>query len=228
MQGGANRLNVDDQYFKAVGGAVSWQSPEWDSASDRYDITILRGARGLTVDTLEAPEGRIGRTGRSLASVLFTDITASTERAASIGDERWTLLLDRHDAVARRLVEEQDGELVKTTGDGILAVFDTPGRGVAAARSLRDELRRIGIDIRAGLHAGEVEFRGDDVGGIGVHIASRIMDTAAPGEILVSRTVRDLVAGSDIPLQDRGSHSLKGVGDDWQLFAVGDNAAGLN
>lgn len=108
---------------------------------------------------------------------------------------------------------------MKSTGDGILATFDAPGSGIRCAVALRDELRQSGIDIRAGLHMGEVELRGDDVGGIAVHIASRIMGAAAPGELLVSRTVRDLVAGSELTLGDRGTHSLEGVGD-WQLFSV--------
>ena len=219
IRGGAAGLALDDQRFKAVGGELNWQSQDWERATDRYRLTFLRGTRALTVDTVDALAGAPGRTGRALATVLFTDIVASTERARQEGDRRWRELLDRHDAAARQVVEREGGELVKTTGDGILAVFEAPGRAIAAARALRDELRAAGIDIRAGLHTGEIEYRGADLGGIGVHIAARIMDAAGAGEILVSRTVRDLVAGSDIVLEDRGTRTLKGVGD-WRVFAV--------
>ena len=118
------------------------------------------------------------------------------------------------------MVEEFGGRLVKTTGDGILATFDGPGRGIRCAAALRDELGGIGIQIRAGLHTGEVELRDGDVGGIAVHLAARVMATAGSGEILVSRTVRDLVVGSDIAVEDRGPYTLKGIEGSWQLFAV--------
>jgi class 3 adenylate cyclase len=157
---------------------------------------------------------------RVLATVLFTDIVGSTQRAAELGDRGWRELLDVHDELAGRLVERWGGRLVKTTGDGILATFDGPGRAIGCAATLRDELRGIGTQIRAGLHTGELELRGDDVGGIAVHIAARIMATAGADEIVVSRTVRDLIAGSDLALQDRGSRRLKGVEGDWQLFGV--------
>jgi class 3 adenylate cyclase len=156
-----------------------------------------------------------------LATVLFTDIVASTERAAELGDRRWRELLGVHDDLAARLVEQWGGRVVKTTGDGLLATFDGPGRAIACAVALRDQLGDIDVQIRAGLHAGEVELReDDDVGGIAVHIAARIVAEASPGEVLVSRTVRDLVAGSDHRLEDRGTSQLKGVDGDWQLFAV--------
>jgi class 3 adenylate cyclase len=155
-----------------------------------------------------------------LATVLFTDIVASTERAAELGDRRWRELLQVHDDLGTRLVEQWGGRVVKSTGDGLLATFDGPGRAIAGAVALRDQLADIDVQIRAGLHAGEVELRGDDVGGIAVHIAARIMAEAGPGEVVVSRTVRDLVAGSDRHLEDRGTHQLKGVAGDWQLFAV--------
>jgi class 3 adenylate cyclase len=158
---------------------------------------------------------------RALATVLFTDIVESTERARELRDQRWLGFLDVHDRIARRVVESFDGRLIKTTGDGILATFDGPGRGIRAAALLREELRRTGLEIRAGLHTGEAELRDGDVGGIAVHIAARVMAAAGPGEILVSRTVHDLIAGSAIALEDRGSHWLKGVEETWQLFAVG-------
>jgi len=125
-----------------------------------------------------------------------------------------------HDELARRVVEEFQGQLIKTTGDGVLATFDGPRRGIRCAAALRDELRAIGLQIRAGLHTGEVELRDGDVGGIAVHIAARVMATAGPGEVVTSRTVRDLVVGSDITVKDRGRHRLKGVEGTWPLFAV--------
>ena len=164
--------------------------------------------------------GRVAEPTRVLSTVLFTDIVGSTERAAALGDRRWREVLNVHDELAHRLVEEFGGRLVKTTGDGILATFDGPGRGLGCAAALRVELGGIGVQVRAGLHTGEVELRGDDVGGIAVHIAARVMAAARPGEILSSRTVRDLVVGSDIALNDRGAHRLKGIQGSWQLFAV--------
>jgi class 3 adenylate cyclase len=157
---------------------------------------------------------------RVLATVLFTDIVGSTRRAAEQGDRRWRELLDTHDQLAGRLVDRWGGRLVKTTGDGVLATFEGPGRALGCVTALRDELAEISVQIRAGLHTGEVELRGDDVGGIAIHIAARIMAAAGAGEILVSRTVRDLVAGSDVVLQDHGSQPLKGVEGDWQLFGL--------
>jgi len=157
---------------------------------------------------------------RVLSTVLFTDIVSSTERVGELGDRRWRELLNVHDELTGRLVEEFGGRLVKRTGDGILATFDGPGRAIHAAAALRDELAGIGVQLRAGLHTGEVELREDDVGGIAVHVAARVMAAANPGEILVSRTVRDLVAGSDVTLEDRGMYLLKGLGGDWQLLAV--------
>ena len=157
---------------------------------------------------------------RVLASVLFTDIVESTERAAELGDRRWTELLDAHDNLARHQVERFRGRAIKTTGDGILATFDGPARAVNCTRAIRDGVRALGLEIRAGLHTGEIEVRGDDIGGIAVHIAARVLDKAQPGEILVSRTLTDLVAGSEIQFTDRGEHALKGVGGEWRLFAV--------
>ena len=167
-----------------------------------------------------APPAPAGAGERALATVLFTDIVGSTEQARRVGDRRWGELLDTHDRLARELVGQLQGRLVKSTGDGILALFDRPGRGIRCATGLRDRLRDSGLEIRAGVHTGEVQLRGDDVGGIGVHFAARVMAAARPGEVLVSSTVRDLVAGSDYVLEDRGAHDLKGIAGEWRLFAV--------
>jgi class 3 adenylate cyclase len=159
---------------------------------------------------------------RALAAVLFTDIVNSTGQAASIGDSRWRNLLDSHDVVARTLVDQYRGHLVKLTGDGVLARFDGPGRAIRCAFALRDALQPLGIAIRAGLHTGEIELRGDDIGGIAVHIAQRVNAAAEPGEVLVSETVPRLVTGSGIEFDDRGEHELKGVPGEWRLFSVAD------
>jgi class 3 adenylate cyclase len=159
-------------------------------------------------------------TDRVLATVLFSDIVGSTEQAAAVGDRRWREVLDRHDAVVSREIETYRGKLVKSTGDGVLATFDGPARAVSCGCELRDALRPLGIDVRVGLHTGEVEVRGADIGGLAVHIGARVAAIAGAGEVLVSRTVTDLVAGSGIEFADRGTHQLKGVPGDWQLFAV--------
>ena len=157
---------------------------------------------------------------RILATVLFTDIVGSTELAARIGDRRWRSLLDAHDAVVRRQVELFRGRLIRSTGDGMLATFDGPARAIHCAQALRDGLRGLGIEVRAGLHIGELELRDGDIGGIAVHIGARIAAMAGSGEVLVSRTVKDLVVGSGIEFADRGVHPLKGVPEEWQIYAV--------
>ena len=157
---------------------------------------------------------------RVLATVLFTDIVDSTARAASLGDHRWRDLLDEHDAVIDRLLERNRGRRVKSTGDGLLATFDGPARAVRCAHAIVENTRRLGIDVRAGVHAGEVEVRGNDIGGITVHTGARVAALAAPGEVLVSSTVRDLVAGSELSFTDRGLHSLKGVPGEWRLLCA--------
>jgi class 3 adenylate cyclase/alpha-beta hydrolase superfamily lysophospholipase len=157
---------------------------------------------------------------RVLATVLFTDIVGSTQRAAALGDRRWRELLDAHHAAVRRELARFRGREVKTTGDGFLAAFDGPARAVRCAAAIRDAVRQLGIEIRAGLHTGEVELLGDDVGGIAVHIGARVAAEAGPGEVLVSSTVKDLVAGSGLEFDDRGARALKGVPGEWRLFAV--------
>jgi class 3 adenylate cyclase len=157
---------------------------------------------------------------RALATVLFTDIVGSTERAAQVGDARWRELLAEHDRIARRAVARERGSVVKSTGDGILATFDGPGRAIAAAREMRAAVQAPGLEIRAGIHTGECERLGPDLGGIAVHIGARVSAAAAAGEVLVSQTVRDLVVGSELELEDRGAHALKGIPGEWRLFAV--------
>jgi class 3 adenylate cyclase len=155
-----------------------------------------------------------------LATVLFTDIVSSTEQLTQMGDRRWKELLVTHDELLRAEVERFRGHLVRSTGDGVLAIYDGPGRAVRCACALRDAVRPLGLDIRVGLHSGEIELRGDDVAGMAVHIGARVAAIAAPGEVLVSRTVTDLVAGSGIAFEDRGEHELKGVPGTWHLFSV--------
>jgi class 3 adenylate cyclase len=155
-----------------------------------------------------------------LAAVLFTDFVGSTERVAEMGDSAWSEIIETHERIARKLVDRYLGRYVKSTGDGVLATFDGPGRATACALALRDELRLIGITIRAGIHVGEVEVQTDDVGGIAVHVAARVLGKAADGEVWASRTVKDLVAGSVLMFEDRGVHVLKGIAEEWQLFAV--------
>lgn len=157
---------------------------------------------------------------RILATVLFTDIVSSTEHDMKLGDRAWRTLLDDHDRVARAEIDRHNGRLIKTTGDGLLATFDGPARAIRCAQNLREAVARFGIGVRAGLHTGEIELRGDDVAGMGVVIARRVCDLANTGEVLTSRTVKDLVTGSGIDFFDRGPHALKGVPDDWELYAV--------
>jgi class 3 adenylate cyclase len=159
---------------------------------------------------------------RVLATVLFTDIVDSTQTAAEMGDARWRDSLEEHQRVVRETLPRYGGREIKTIGDGFLATFDGPARGIRCARRLVESLAAIGVRIRAGLHTGECEVMGDDIGGVAVHIAARVSALAQGGEVLVSRTVKDLVAGSGIEFADRGEHELKGVPDRWQLLAVAD------
>ena len=161
-----------------------------------------------------------GKRGRVLTTVLFEDIVDSTATAAAMGDRRWQELLEQHHAVTKDEVTSHGGVELKNLGDGFLATFDRPAQAIACACVIRGRLRDLGIEIRAGLHTGEVEVMGDDVGGIGVHIGARVAAYAESGEVLVSGTVKDLVTGSDIRFVDRGSHRLKGVPGEWRLYAV--------
>jgi class 3 adenylate cyclase len=160
---------------------------------------------------------------RKLATVLFTDIVGSTEKAARLGDQRWKELLARHDSIVRTALHRFDGEEIKHTGDGFLITFDSPARAIRFARELRRQLRELGVEIRAGLHAGAYEISGKDLAGVSVHIAARVMAEAEPGEILVSSSVKDLVVGSEIKFRPRGTRKLKGAPGEWELFAVDDD-----
>lgn len=157
---------------------------------------------------------------RVLATILFTDIVGSTQQAARLGDARWREILDVHDETARRLIEMHGGRLVKTIGDGLLATFDGPARAIRCATRLVSEMKQHGMELRAGIHTGEVEARGDDIGGIAVHIGARVAALAEPGEVLLSPAVPPLVAGSGLVFEDRGMHELKGVDGAWNLYAV--------
>lgn len=157
---------------------------------------------------------------RVLKTVLFTDIVDSTQRAVRLGDQRWRELLDAHDVAVRRELARFQGQEIKTTGDGFFAGFDGPARAVCCAKAITDSARTIGLEVRAGLHSGECEVRGQDLGGIAVHIGARVVGLADGGEVLVTNTVRELVTGSSITFADRGQHELKGVPGSWQLFAV--------
>jgi class 3 adenylate cyclase len=196
------------RYVERPGFSGLWWRHDVDGVLDEIQA-FLTGTRG-------AP----GSDDRVLTTILFTDIVGSTERAAELGDARWRALLDSHDAVVRRQIERLRGEVIKTTGDGFLATFDGPARAVRCAVAVQDELRSLGVQVRSGVHTGEVERRGEDVGGIAVHIAQRVQGLAEPDGILVSRTVVDLVAGSGIEFDDRGAQELRGVPGEWRLFAV--------
>ena len=171
---------------------------------------FITGHRDSSSDSLE----------RLLATVLFTDIVDSTRSAAAKGDQAWRRLLDSHDQLAIQLVERHRGTLIKSTGDGILATFDGPGRAVRCALALEAVSKQIGLPLRAGLHTGEIEIRGRDIGGIAVHAASRVMTQSRPDEVLVSRVVTDLVAGAGLSFAERGSYELKGLPGRWDLFAA--------
>lgn len=203
---------VAEQIPGAVYVEVPGQDPLWIGSEDAVASEIqqfLTGRRPPVVSD------------RLLATVLFTDIVGSTERAAELGDAAWRSLLESHDRVVREEVERHRGRFVKSLGDGALALFDGPSRGLSSALAIRDRVRGLGLQIRAGLHTGECELLpDDDVGGLAVHIGARVSGLAGSGEVLVSSTVRDLVVGSGQTLTDRGEHELKGVPGAWRIFAV--------
>jgi class 3 adenylate cyclase len=158
---------------------------------------------------------------RALATVLFTDIVSSTEHVSSLGDRNWRHLLETHHACVRRELARFRGKEIKTLGDGFLATFDGPARGVRCAEAIRDSVRGLGLEVRSGLHTGEIEILPNDVGGIAVHVAARVAQLARAGEVLTSSVLKDLVAGSGLSFEDRGMHALKGLADEMRIFAAG-------
>ena len=195
------------RYVELDGPDHLWFAGDVDSIFDELE-EFLTGARPSVVSN------------RTLATVLFTDIVDSTQTLTRLGDDGWRRLLREHDAVVRDELARFRGREVKSLGDGVMATFDGPARAVAGASAIRDRLRRRGISIRAGLHTGECEIIGDDLAGVAVNIAARVSALAGPDEILVSQTVKDLIYGSGIELEDRGVAELKGVPDTWHLFAA--------
>jgi class 3 adenylate cyclase len=204
---------VDSRTFSS-GVVLLTYRPEQDVPTSRYvaDYSWTQEQ----VRSLHAAEN----VDRVLATVLFTDLVDSTGRAAALGDRDWRRLLDRHDEAARAGVNRWIGQLVKRTGDGILATFDAPTRALRCAFDLREAMSRLGLEMRAAIHTGEIERRELDVGGIGVHIASRALDLAGPGQIVVTRTVRDLATGTDLGFDPLGSVSLRGIPGQWELFVA--------
>ena len=209
---------IGREIAKQIPGARYIEYPGGDHAFWTGDV------ESLLLDIEEFVTGRRDSASpdleRVLATVLFTDIVNSTQRAAQMGDENWRKLLDQHDRVAGQTVENHRGKLVKSTGDGILATFDGPGRAVRCALSFGAAARQLGLPLRAGLHTGEIEVRGRDIGGITVHAAARVMAQSGSNEVLVSRVVTDLVAGADLKFSERGSFELKGLPGRWDLFAA--------
>ena len=169
-------------------------------------------------------ERREPESDRVLATVMFTDIVGSTEHAVRIGDARWRDLIEAHDLLVKRLIGQFRGRAVRSTGDGYMATFDGPARAVRCARAISKAVPQLGVSVRAGLHAGEIELIGDDIGGVAVHTAARVASSAEANEVLVSHTVRDLVSGSGLHFRDRGVHTLKGVPGEWKLYGVADEA----
>ncbi|MGI9608715.1 MAG: adenylate/guanylate cyclase domain-containing protein, partial [Acidimicrobiia bacterium] len=204
----------------AIGGAlmVELEGDDHDPAGGDSEAVLAEIERFVT-GTVSPPQLE-----RVLTTVLFTDLVESTSTAAAVGDEQWRDVLDRHDQVCRAEVTQHGGRFVKQTGDGMLARFDGPAAAVRCAHAVSTALEPTGVKVRAGVHTGEVELRGDDIGGIGVHIAARIAAIADPGEVLTSRTVKDLTAGSDLSFEPRGTHELKGIPDRWELHAAATSA----
>jgi class 3 adenylate cyclase len=209
---------IVERVADAIDGAQLVELPGDD------DLAIGADVDALVAETARflVGEARVPAPNRTLAAVLFTDLVSSTERAAAVGDERWAAVLNRHDEVVRKVVERGAGRVVKTTGDGVLAVLPSASAAVRTAQQIRDALAVEGLDVRIGIHVAEVEARGDDVAGLGVHIAARIMSAAAAGEILVSATIPAVAVGGEAEYEPRGAHTLKGVPGKWELFAAVD------
>ena len=187
------------------------------------DIFMIVGDSDTLADEMEeflTGEHAHRDTDRVLATVLFTDIVGSTRKADQLGDEKWRYLIDAHHGEVRRLLARFNGREIDTAGDGFLITFDGPARAVRCATAIRDAVRDLGIEIRAGVHAGEVELRGDSIAGLAVHIGARVAALAGPSQVLASSTVKDLTTGSGISFVDQGVHELKGVPDQWRLYEV--------
>ena len=211
----ANVAGLIDYMADAIPGATVFESPSTDLSPMVGDPSALIDAMTRFVDRLQADQARFDRV---LATVLFTDIVGSTERAAEIGDHRWRALLERHHQVVRAMLGRYRGVEVSTAGDGFFATFDGPARAVRCAQTIVSAVRPLGFEIRAGVHTGEIEYMGDNVGGMAVHIGARVGATAGASEVVVSSTVHDLVVGSGLTFTDAGAHELKGVPGQWHLY----------
>ncbi len=183
------------------------------------EIAPLAASRELAPPLFDPAAGE--RRARVLTTIMLTDIVDSTRRAADLGDQEWASLLDRHDEIAREMVARYSGAVAKTTGDGVVATFDVPSCAVRCALALQTAARLIGLSLRVGVHTGEVELTRGDLRGIAVHAAARVMRQCAPGEVLVSRVVTDLVAGAGLKFAERGGHELRGLPGQWDLYAAG-------
>ena len=201
-----------------ITGAKYLEYPDGDHAYWTGDVeTMLGDVEEFVTGHRDHGEAELERI---LATVMFTDIVDSTRRAAEMGDHRWRALLDSHDDLAHQIIDKHRGSLVKNTGDGVLATFDGPGRAIRCALAFSSAAQQIGLPLRAGLHTGEIELRGKDIGGIAVHAAARVMAESGSSEVLVSRVVTDLVAGAGLKFSERGSYELKGLPGRWDLFAA--------
>jgi class 3 adenylate cyclase len=211
-------VNAGRYMAEQIPGAKFVELPGADHAAWAGDSDAIRGEiEEFLTGARSADEEDIDRV---LATVMFVDLVGSTEKAAAIGDKRWRDLLDRYYAAVRGQLERFRGNQVKTIGDGVLATFDGPARAVRAGQGIVSAVRSVGMEVRVGLHSGEVELMDKDVGGLAVHIGARVGSIAGPGEVLVSSTVKDLVVGSSLAFEDHGVHKLKGVPGEWRLFAV--------
>jgi class 3 adenylate cyclase len=211
-------IDLGREYAERIPGAQFIEYPSGDHAPWVGDYDALAGdIEEFVTGRRETEDADIERI---LATVLFTDIVDSTRKAADAGDRQWRQWLDEHDRIARQTVEKHRGHWIKSTGDGLLATFDGPGRAVRCALALGPAVRPTGLFLRAGLHTGEIELRGDDVGGLAVHAASRVMTQSEPGEVWVSRVVTELTAGAGLKFAERGARDLKGLPGAWELFAA--------
>ena len=211
-------IELGRQYVEGIPGAKFIEYPSGDHAPWIGEFGALAGdIEEFVTGRRETEDPDLERV---LATVLFTDIVDSTRKAAEAGDRQWRRWLDEHDRIVRQAVERHRGRWIKSTGDGVLATFDGPGRAVRCALALGPAVRPTGLSLRAGLHTGEIEMRGDDVGGLAVHAASRVMSLCEPGEVLVSRVVTELTAGAGLKFSERGARDLKGLPGAWELYAA--------